>query len=711
MLYRSLTGFIFITALAVSALTSLLVFGVIGLILTDLLSHTDTAGVPSAQEIFGEYLWELLLASTLPPIVGALLVTYVLRAKVSKAIRRLREKTTRLSSNPLLEELSREDLGFYELNLLRDSFLRIAQTLRDTTASRDITELELRLTKALVIPSDVPKKWDDTARTVAERLSEVVPLNCMFVGFSGEDGEAVVEFFWFCDRDGSYEEEVKERIRKTLPGLKEIKLRAHSLTAGDKREGELVGVFFRDASVGGVFCSGMFIGERDSARLKVVEGFLPALMSVLGSAKALEEYARNIEYYATRDPLTGLYNQRVFWELLEYEIERAQRRGYSFAVLMIDLDNFKVINDTYGHDFGDKFLREFAKLMRKTFRREDIVARYGGDEFVVILPYASEEEALRSARRFIEELDNFYVEAPDGKPIKATVSIGIALYPQHGESTQELFLTADNIMYRAKAEGKSRVMLPTDTDLTRTAEREGKVGILVLEALEKELVLPAFQPIVDTKTGDVHAYEVLMRIREDGKLVNASRFIHVAERMGIIHRLDHLLMDRALEKVKETDFSGRLFFNLSPRSLVLEDFLKDVIELVEKHDFDPDRMVFEITERDTVKSIDLLKGFAESLKREGFHFAVDDFGSGFASFLYLKHLPVDYVKIEGEFVRSILSSKMDRAFVISIIALAETLEIKTIAEFVESEEVFKAMKGVGVNYVQGYYVGKPRTEL
>ncbi len=716
-IYRSFTTFLMVTALLVALLSSAITLVLVEAVITDFSKDLlkDREGKTDlVNQVIEKHFPHIVFLSFVPPLIGASVVVLVFRRKVSSAVSRLREKALQLSSKDVnTSYLEREDLGFEELNEIKDKIVAVFKELEEAEVAKQLAEVELKLTKTLLIPYSNVRDWNRAVQGIVGRLSEVINLDCLVVGFMSAPEKVEIHAFWLCKRDTSYEELIKEKVREYYKDIEEISLIVHQLSDGERnaQNREITYIALKDVSVGQVVCAGLVLNDVEPQLLKVVEGFLPALVSVVGSTRALESYAREIEYYATRDALTGLYNQRMFWELLEYEIERAKKRNYQFAVLIIDIDNFKVINDTYGHSFGDEFLKHLARLLEETFRREDIVARYGGDEFAVILPYTSQEEAFRTAQRLLRELESFSVSAPDGKPVKATVSIGIAVFPTHGESARELFMVADNIMYRIKSEGKNRVALPSTTDFERIRKTEGRTGMLILDAIEKRSVVPVFQPIVDVGSGDVHAYEVLMRIRQNGKLIPASEFVHVAERMGVIHRLDHMLIDRALSVAVEHNFRGRLFFNLTPRALVLEDFIKEMRSLIDRYSFDPDQIVFEITERETVRNMDMLKDLSMSLKGEGFHFAVDDFGSGFSSFMYLKHIPVDYVKIEGEFIRSILDSRMDRAFVISVIALAETLGIKTVAEFVENEKIFSAVKSIGVNYAQGYYIGKPDTRL
>ena len=402
---------------------------------------------------------------------------------------------------------------------------------------------------------------------------------------------------------------------------------------------------------------------KDAIRSLVIDGVLTTLLNAVGSIKAIYKYTKDLEYYATRDPLTNLYNQRLFWELLGYEIGRAQRHGQKFSLLVIDLDNFKNINDSHGHILGDRYLTGIADVLRGALRDGDILARYGGDEFVVILPDADEEQVFAVATRILEGAGAFAITAQDGSKIKATVSIGFAVYPVHAMNAKDLFLFADNMMYKAKSEGKNTIIVPTEEDVVEVFRATGEMTVIVMNAIEEKTLIPYFQPIVDMKNGKVEGHEVLSRIKTDKGILKAEEFIEVAERLGVVSKLDYVVMENVFRKVRDERYKGSLFINLSPKSLILKEFIPRVLKLTKEYEIDHAHIVFEITERDTVKNMSLLEKFVHDLKFEGFKFAIDDFGSGFSSFHYIKRFPVDFLKIEGEFIRSMTGDRKDRAFV------------------------------------------------
>ncbi|WP_200881957.1 EAL domain-containing protein [Nitrincola sp. A-D6] len=234
---------------------------------------------------------------------------------------------------------------------------------------------------------------------------------------------------------------------------------------------------------------------------------------------------------------------------------------------------------------------------------------------------------------------------------------------------------------------------------------------MVLDALEEERIVPYFQPIVDLGTGDVAIHELLMRIELGDRIVPAGEFIDIAESIGVVHKMDYLLIEKAFQQMHEQQYKGMLFVNLSPKSLIIGEFISRVRQLAMEYEIEPKRIVFELTERETVSNMALLERFVQDLKLEGFNFAIDDFGSGFSSFHYIKHFPIDVIKIEGDFIRNMLTDDKDMAFVKSIVTLAHNLGIQTVAEFVEDQAVMDAVRELGINYGQGYFIGRPSPQL
>ena len=583
---------------------------------------------------------------------------------------------------------------------------------------------QFNFVKDLINPSTSAKEWEESIKRLIHFFSEKAPISFFFIISSQErnntNNTCEIEIFWL--------EELKNQREKIINNLKDLIIHKPCLSIDivehvinnrkpqeyyDKKEKtnlQIKYILLDKPKIGGILGVGIGIFHETIGKEKEEEinQILESLLSIISSIRALSFYTKEIEFFATRDALTNLYNQRVFWEFLEYELNRAKRHNYRVALLVIDLDNFKLINDTYGHIFGDLFIEKFSQKLQEVLEDSNIIARFGGDEFCIIIPDANLEKAYLIAQKIKEISDETVIIAPDGKPISATVSIGIAIFPDHADNAKDLFIVADNMMYKAKKEGKDRILYPSREDLSILLERKEKINTTLLYALKHEKVIPYFQPILSLKEMKIKAHEVLMRIEnEKGEILPAARFIEVAEEMNIIYKLELLLFKKAFEIIKKENYSGLVFLNFSPKSIVISGYLDQLRNLAKTYGIDTSRIILEITERETVKNLDILNSFIKSLKEFGFRFAIDDFGSGYSSYIYIKKLPIDFVKIEGDFIKELSTSHIDKAIVKSVTVLSHELNIKTIAEFVEDKSTLDLCKKLGIDYAQGFFIGKP----
>ncbi|HEX8987358.1 MAG TPA: bifunctional diguanylate cyclase/phosphodiesterase [Rhodocyclaceae bacterium] len=674
----------------------------------------------------------LLWTSVFAPLLMGLAAIAVWRVsrRLETAIGAVDQAATEVNAVADLRhlEFTRHDPGFDEFRRLFQHLNELVEKLRRVAVDKHVLHFEIGLMEKFVITSEVVRDWGEYIARLLGEINTVMTTHMLFSLFEVGDELFDLEIFWSSPPADDTRRMMEAHVRRLVledprfSGLTQLSVHHHVPPGADRErlslDAETVALHTKtlmvdDPKIGGIVGIGVnaVAVEDDTLRL-VMDSILSTMLNVVGSVKAIHKYTRDMEYYATRDPLTDLYNRRVFWELFEYEVARAQRHGYQFALLVVDLDNFKLINDAHGHPVGDAYLQAFAPAVKHQLRPGDIFARYGGDEFVILLPDITPNSALGVAQRVLEAVFGLEIEAADGARVNGSASIGMAVFPLHADNAKDLFLFADNMMYKAKTSGKHQVGVPSDEEVAEVFRDMTQMTVEVLAAINEGRVVPFFQPIMDLRKGSIVGFEVLSRIAIEGEAhMEAARFIEFAEKAGVIHRLDSMVMEKALGAVVGMGFKGYVFINLSPRALAVNDFVATIKRLVAECGIDEGQVVFEITERDTVKNIVVLEKLISELKMCGFKLAIDDFGSGFSSFQYLRRFPVDFLKIEGDFIVKILENQKDKSFVQTIHQLAADLGIQVIAEHVESEEVLAELRAMGVELAQGYYVGRPDSRI
>jgi diguanylate cyclase (GGDEF)-like protein/PAS domain S-box-containing protein len=423
-----------------------------------------------------------------------------------------------------------------------------------------------------------------------------------------------------------------------------------------------------------------------------------------------KELAERLEYMVDHDFLTGLFNRRRFEQELSQELRRASRYGNPGAVLLIDLDHFKNVNDAIGHKAGDDLLKGVAATLKNRVRETDVLARVGGDEFAVLLPQTDLEQAQAVADGIVKTLHQHVVVLGE-QTIRTTVSAGVVLFDHL--SAAELLAYADNAMYEAKEAGRDRFIVyrPTRGRKERASARLEEAE-RIRSALEGGRLLLYYQPILDLQHNEIRQYELLLRLPNEngGAPFPPSAFLYVAERSALIQSIDCWVVDQAIAMIAQRERSGQrlvLHVNLSGRSIgdpQVAGFIEDTLAASE---IDPSCLIFELTETAAIANIEEAKAFAQHLHARGCQLALDDFGSGFGSFFYLKNLPFDYLKIDGDFIRGIIGSPMDQLVVNAIVGIARGLGKKTVAEFVADEDSVGLLREIGIDYAQGYHVGPP----
>ena len=422
-----------------------------------------------------------------------------------------------------------------------------------------------------------------------------------------------------------------------------------------------------------------------------------------------------IIWLADHDVLTELYNRRKFNIEFENILKQSKRFNHEGVLLFLDLDQFKDINDSCGHEAGDQVLKQVAQSLQSLSRTTDIIARLGGDEFAILLPETDIQGGVTLSEKIASQLEQLNITF-DNTRYKITTSIGIVNFPLSGLSVEELISNADLAMYEAKARGKNTwYQYSLDGKTRQQLETRVLWKDRIEDALENNRFVFYYQPIMDIRTRTVSHYEALIRMTsEDGTVHPPATFIQVAEQTGLIHHIDHLVLKQGIYKQAELDASQSetsLSLNLSGYA-VADTLLQPMLEhLLKDSNVNPHNLIFELTETAAVADIKQAKELMDQLKKLGCRFSLDDFGTGFASFRYMRELPVDIVKIDGSFVTNLADSPDDQLFVKALVDVAKGMGKKTIAEFVENAETLALLHAFGVDYAQGYYIGKPEPEF
>ena len=436
------------------------------------------------------------------------------------------------------------------------------------------------------------------------------------------------------------------------------------------------------------------------------EPVLVAVARDISERRKTEDQLRRLADY---DPLTGLYNRRRFEQEVDAHIAYSARYGSGGSLLLIDVDNFKYINDSFGHRAGDRLLGSIAGLMKTRLRKTDVLARLGGDDFGLLL----HEADLARAQAVAEDLRTLIGNNPfviDRQGVRTTISIGIATFVKEDVTSDELIAQAEHAKYKAKDQGRDRVCaFDPESRITPAAIQVWSDRIR--EAVEKGMFLLHAQPILDMEADSVSQYELLLRMRgEEGQVIAPAAFLDTAERFGLIQRIDRWVVQQAIRLVASHQRAGRdlvLEVNLSGKTMSDEEFPTEIGREIVQAGIEPSNLIFEVTETAAVADIEKARSFAEKLIGMGCRFALDDFGSGFASFYYLKHLPIHVLKIDGEFVKDLPRTPNDRMIVSALVQVAQGMGLKTVAEFVEDEATLQILRELGVDSAQGYHVGRP----
>jgi diguanylate cyclase (GGDEF)-like protein len=606
------------------------------------------------------------------------------------------------------------------------------KTLSSVLIEKDLLERQSKVLESIILSHENVTQWKEFVQSILLDFHVIFPFNFFYITFAEENGVSLFLYVL-----GEYPPEILAEARQKLSiqvlesiglpkdsaiDIEEFKIQCKQNNfIGKEIDMNIISVPVMDHSTNLAGLLGVSYASHHQISLQeesVIRAILSVMVMVVGSSKVLSRALLELEYYSVHDPLTGLYNRRQFNEILEYEVGRCERHNHEFCVLMIDIDNFKDINDSFGHSTGDTALKTVSEILTKNTRKDDLCARIGGDEFAIILIETNVQNGQMVADTITKMLRETQLKSAQNDFFHLTVSIGISGFPQDAKTADELMASADEAMYRAKSLGKDGICLVQSIE-ARINIRETRTQVEELRiALNENRIVPYYQSIVDCKTGEVMAFETLARLKtRNGETHCAAMFIETIEKYGLSRNLDKAILTNAfaakreLIKANRPEAKAKIFVNLSVQEIQGRGILGFAEELCQQMEVPPEYIVFELLERDAIGDMTNMRKFLNNLRAKGFSFALDDFGSGYNSFHYLRELHFEYVKIDGEFVRNIMNSKLNYALVHNLSRLCQDIGMLTIAEFVENEEILLALQDMGINYVQGYHISMPISEM
>jgi diguanylate cyclase (GGDEF)-like protein/PAS domain S-box-containing protein len=454
---------------------------------------------------------------------------------------------------------------------------------------------------------------------------------------------------------------------------------------------------------------GRVVWVRDEGVLRAGPGEPLHYEGMLTNVTERKTHESQLQFLADHDPLTGLFNRRRFIDELDLEIKLMRRDGHPSSLLMLDVDNLKRVNDTLGHQAGDALVRQTAELLRQRLRETDSMGRLGGDEFAVILRGSRVNEAAAVAQDLLERYRGRETVLP-GEAVRPTISAGLTSLRRNFTGAEEALGAADRAMYEAKRTGGDRVAMYSRRLPPRTESRTSWAE-QIRSALEEDRVALYSQPIVDLSSRRVDRYEVLLRMRTpDGDIVPPEAFLPAAERFDLIQELDRRTAVEAIRRIAASAEDPEplcLEVNVAAKTIDDERYLEEVTQALRETGADPGSLIFEASEQLAVADLTRARRFSERVHELGCGFALDNFGSGFGSFFYLKHLPADHLKIDGELISGITASNVDREIVGSIVGVAKTLQLKTVGERVNDGRTLDLIAEMGVDCAQGFHLGVP----
>ena len=435
----------------------------------------------------------------------------------------------------------------------------------------------------------------------------------------------------------------------------------------------------------------------------------PVFICMFRDITQLKKQQSDLVALANNDALTGLYNRRRFMEELELEIKKSGRHRQITAVIWIDLDQFKEVNDSLGHQAGDEMLIKLASILKDQVRDLDLVARLGGDEFAILVPNADEDYLGLLVERVLSAIRNTPVRVKN-QTVRMTASAGIAVHPKHGQQSEELLAAADIALFESKKGGRNKFTLYSgESEQTQDSNYRVQWTRKLRDALDEENFLLYAQPIVEVSTLRPSHYELLLRMSDDeDQVVLPAALIELAERSGMIHEIDRWVIGEAVRMLAQhQDQNTKFALNLSAHALGDERVFDVLVSDMQNAHVEPNRVMIEITETTAIANVQKANSFISRVRDIGCTIALDDFGAGFSSFAQLRDLPADFIKLDGSFIHNVDQEPDNKCLIEAMVNVGRGLGKKTIAEWVENQDVLDIVTELGVDLVQGYHIAAP----
>lgn len=555
--------------------------------------------------------------------------------------------------------------------------------------------------KAIALASE-QSKYDSMSRKHYRVLDS---LNSIVIELSASGRITFLNNAWFQTTKFTVSESIgvnfTDYIYNTTPQTKQYIIEAFNNLLSGKRGKETIELKIKTKRHEFVWCE-FNISPHIDENNEIV-----GLSGTIEDINLRKKSEQQLKHIALHDNLTGI-NNRYFFDLeLNKLANESARLKHQHSLIYIDLDHFKIINDSQGHHQGDLVLKEVARLLSERTRSSDVLCRIGGDEFAMLLTNTKVEEAKLAAKELCEVIAGTSFRF-DEQVYKISCSIGISAINGLATSSETYLQQADIAMFAAKEKGRNRAHIFEVGDrVTEELQQSFEWVTKLQKALVEDDILLEFQPIIDTKSREILCYEALVRLVVDNKVVYPNEFIPSLEKAGDMALLDRHVIGKALKTLSESPELPKLAINLSAQAFTDSSLYGFIASKVEKYQVEPSNVVFELTESASLSNITGTQRLVNKLSELGCHFAIDDFGTGFSTFAYLKQIPADSVKIDGSFVKDMLTNSIDSALVKAINETAHALGKTTVAEFVEDEATLEKLAELGVNYAQGYYIGKP----